>query len=100
MIPWAERLVPIDCESRIERVVVYARGAVVTMGSDAGVRGLRGGWAAYCAAKGGVVTLTRQLAIDLAPEVRVNCGLEILRLQFFTAEEVRHLASLLAAHGP
>jgi NAD(P)-dependent dehydrogenase (short-subunit alcohol dehydrogenase family) len=50
-----------------------ARGAVVTMGSDAGVRGLRGGWAAYCAAKGGVVNLTRQLALDLAPEVRVNC---------------------------
>jgi NAD(P)-dependent dehydrogenase (short-subunit alcohol dehydrogenase family) len=50
-----------------------ARGVVVTMGSDAGLRGLRGGWAAYCAAKGGVVNLTRQLAIDLAPEVRVNC---------------------------
>ena len=49
------------------------RGVVVTMGSDGGVRGLRGGWAAYCAAKGGVVNLTRQLAIDLAPEVRVNC---------------------------
>jgi NAD(P)-dependent dehydrogenase (short-subunit alcohol dehydrogenase family) len=49
------------------------RGVVVTMGSDAGVRGLRGGWAAYCAAKGGVVNLTRQLALDLAPDVRVNC---------------------------
>jgi hypothetical protein len=35
-----------------------------------------------------------------AYELRVQCGLEILRLQFFTAEEVRHLASLLAAHGP
>ena len=50
-----------------------ARGVVVTMGSDAGLRGLRGGWAAYCAAKGGAVNLTRQLALDLAPEVRVNC---------------------------
>jgi len=50
-----------------------ARGVVVTMGSDAGLRGLRGGWAAYCAAKGGIVNLTRQLALDLAPEVRVNC---------------------------
>ena len=29
-------------------------------------------------------------------ELRVQCGLEIVRLQFFTAEEVR----LLAAHGP
>ena len=33
-------------------------------------------------------------------ELRVQCGLEIVRLQFFTAEEVRHLAALLAAHGP
>jgi hypothetical protein len=30
----------------------------------------------------------------------VQCGLEIVRLHFFTAEEVRHLASLLAQHGP
>jgi len=33
-------------------------------------------------------------------ELRVQCGLEIMRLQFFTAEEVRQLASLLAERGP
>ena len=33
-------------------------------------------------------------------ELRLQCGLEILRLHFFTAEEVRQLASLLAEHGP
>ena len=33
-------------------------------------------------------------------ELRVQCGLEIVRLQFFTAEEARQLASLLAEHGP
>lgn len=49
-----------------------AGGSVVTMASDAGVQGLRGGWAAYSAAKGGIVALTRQLAVDLAPSVRVN----------------------------
>jgi NAD(P)-dependent dehydrogenase (short-subunit alcohol dehydrogenase family) len=49
-----------------------ARGCVVTMASDAGLLGMRGGWAAYCAAMGGVVNLTRQLALDLAPDVRVN----------------------------
>ncbi len=47
-------------------------GCVITMASDAGLLGLGGGWAAYCAAMGAVVNLTRQLAIDLAPEVRVN----------------------------
>jgi NAD(P)-dependent dehydrogenase (short-subunit alcohol dehydrogenase family) len=49
-----------------------AGGCVVTMASDAGLLGMRGGWAAYCAAMGGVLNLTRQLALDLAPEVRVN----------------------------
>jgi NAD(P)-dependent dehydrogenase (short-subunit alcohol dehydrogenase family) len=49
-----------------------SRGCVVTMASDAGLLGFRGGWAAYCAAMGGVVNLTRQLAVDLAPDVRVN----------------------------
>jgi NAD(P)-dependent dehydrogenase (short-subunit alcohol dehydrogenase family) len=49
-----------------------AGGCVVTMASDAGLLGMRGGWAAYCAAMGGVVNLTRQLALDLAPDVRVN----------------------------
>jgi hypothetical protein len=33
-------------------------------------------------------------------EVRVQCGLEIMRLHFFTAEEVKRLATLLAEHGP
>jgi hypothetical protein len=32
-------------------------------------------------------------------ELRVNCGLEIMRLQFFTEQEVRQLALLLAQHG-
>lgn len=49
-----------------------AEGSVVTMSSDAALLGLRGGWAAYSAAKGGIVSLTRQLAVDLAPTVRVN----------------------------
>ena len=49
-----------------------AEGSVVTMTSDAALLGLRGGWAAYSAAKGGIVSLTRQLAVDLAPTIRVN----------------------------
>jgi hypothetical protein len=35
-----------------------------------------------------------------AYELRVQCGLEVVRPQFFTAEEVRRLTTLLAAHGP
>jgi NAD(P)-dependent dehydrogenase (short-subunit alcohol dehydrogenase family) len=60
------------CVQAAEQPLRAARGCVVTMASDAGVLGMRAGWAAYCAAMGGVVNLTRQLATDLAPDVRVN----------------------------
>jgi hypothetical protein len=33
-------------------------------------------------------------------ELRVSCGLEIMRWHFFTLEEIKDLASLLAAQGP
>jgi NAD(P)-dependent dehydrogenase (short-subunit alcohol dehydrogenase family) len=49
-----------------------ARGAVVNLGSDCGLQGEKG-LSVYCAAKGGVVNLTRALALEFAPEVRVNC---------------------------
>jgi NAD(P)-dependent dehydrogenase (short-subunit alcohol dehydrogenase family) len=60
------------CVRAAEPLLREARGCVVTMASDAGLQGLRGGWAAYSAAMGGVLGLTRQLAVDLAPDVRVN----------------------------
>ncbi|MFI5914212.1 SDR family NAD(P)-dependent oxidoreductase [Dactylosporangium sp. NPDC051541] len=53
--------------------LVAARGAIVNVASLAGVRGWRYS-AAYSAAKGGVVALTRSLAVELAPDgVRVTC---------------------------
>jgi len=48
-------------------------GAIVTMGSEAGITG-QPNLAAYCASKGGVVNLTRALALELIPfGIRVNC---------------------------
>ncbi|WP_238007926.1 SDR family oxidoreductase [Dactylosporangium sp. AC04546] len=53
--------------------LVAARGAIVNVSSLAGVRGWRYS-AAYSAAKGGVVALTRSLAVEYAPVgVRVAC---------------------------
>jgi meso-butanediol dehydrogenase / (S,S)-butanediol dehydrogenase / diacetyl reductase len=53
--------------------LVRARGALVTVASLAGVRGYRYS-AAYSASKGGVVALTRALAVEYAPAgVRVTC---------------------------
>ena len=50
-----------------------ARGAIVNIGSILGVRGSGHFSSIYCASKGGVVNLTRDLAIELGPEIRVNC---------------------------
>lgn len=48
-------------------------GAIVTMGSEAGLTG-QPNLAVYCASKGGVVNLTRALALELIPKgIRVNC---------------------------
>ena len=47
-------------------------GNIVNLASDAGLIG-ESGLAVYCASKAGVVNLTRALALELAPRLRVNC---------------------------
>jgi NAD(P)-dependent dehydrogenase (short-subunit alcohol dehydrogenase family) len=48
-------------------------GSIVLTGSTAAFRGSRGSFA-YAASKGAVVTMTRSLAVELAPRgIRVNC---------------------------
>lgn len=46
-------------------------GNIVHLGSESGVNGY-GGSTAYCASKGAIVNLTRSMAMELAPEIRVN----------------------------
>jgi len=49
-----------------------SRGTVINIASDAGLVGNKGA-AVYCASKGGLVLLTKSLALELAPAgVRVN----------------------------
>jgi NAD(P)-dependent dehydrogenase (short-subunit alcohol dehydrogenase family) len=49
------------------------RGAIVSVSSGAGLRGMKSN-PAYCAAKAGVIGLTRSLAIDHSSDgIRVNC---------------------------
>lgn len=53
--------------------LVETKGAVVTVSSDAGLRASPAS-AAYCAAKAGLIMLTRCIAIDYGPlGVRANC---------------------------
>jgi NAD(P)-dependent dehydrogenase (short-subunit alcohol dehydrogenase family) len=47
-------------------------GAIVSIASTAALRGIPN-HAAYCAAKAGLVNLTRAIACDHGPEVRANC---------------------------
>jgi NAD(P)-dependent dehydrogenase (short-subunit alcohol dehydrogenase family) len=47
------------------------RGNIVNVASESGIMG-NPRCTVYCASKGGVVNLTRSMAIELAPDVRVN----------------------------
>jgi NAD(P)-dependent dehydrogenase (short-subunit alcohol dehydrogenase family) len=48
-----------------------SKGNIVNIASDAGLMGIPG-LTVYCASKGGVVNMTRAMALETAPEVRVN----------------------------
>jgi NAD(P)-dependent dehydrogenase (short-subunit alcohol dehydrogenase family) len=62
-------------------------GAIVNLASVAGLQGSVEG-AVYSVSKGGVVNLTHALAIELAPDIRVNCvcpgwvGTDMLRRDY------------------
>ena len=48
-----------------------SNGNIVHVGSESGINGY-GGSTAYCASKGAIVNLTRSMAMELAPDIRVN----------------------------
>ena len=53
-------------------LIASGRGCIVNMGSVAGLGGVKRRFA-YCATKGAVIALTRQMALDYAGRLRVNC---------------------------
>jgi 2-keto-3-deoxy-L-fuconate dehydrogenase len=53
-------------------LLLASHGCIVNMGSVAGLVGVKRRFA-YCASKGAVVALTRQIAVDYPTQIRVNC---------------------------
>lgn len=73
-----DRLLAVDLKSvfLLSRAVLPGmqarqRGVIVNIASDLGILG-RANFTAYCAAKAGVIGLTRALARECAPHIRVN----------------------------
>jgi len=61
------------CKHVLQRMLEHRSGSIVNLASIEGLEGFEGG-SAYNASKGGVVLLTRNLAIDYGRRgIRVNC---------------------------
>ena len=60
------------CSRAALRALRSSKGNIVNVASDAGLMGVQNS-TVYCASKAGVVNLTRAMALELAPDVRVNC---------------------------
>lgn len=83
-----------------------AKGNIVNVASDAGLMGVPNS-TVYCASKAGVVNLTRAMALELAPEVRVNCvcpgyvDTDMIRRDWMEREENPEAAEkLLMSYAP
>lgn len=53
-------------------LLLQSHGAIVNIGSVAGLIGVKKRFA-YCATKGAIVAMTRQMAVDYPTQIRVNC---------------------------
>jgi 3-oxoacyl-[acyl-carrier protein] reductase len=59
------------CRAVLPLMLAQKSGVIINIASDLGLLG-RAGFAPYCAAKAGVIGLTRSLAREFAPDIRVN----------------------------
>jgi 3-oxoacyl-[acyl-carrier protein] reductase len=59
------------CRAVLPGMVARGQGVVINIASDLGLLG-RAEFAPYCAAKAGVIGLTKSLALEFAPAIRVN----------------------------
>jgi NAD(P)-dependent dehydrogenase (short-subunit alcohol dehydrogenase family) len=65
------RSVYVCCRAAVPAMRAAGRGSIVNVASIA--TSVNVGGAAYAASKGGMLSYTRLVAVELAPEIRVNC---------------------------
>lgn len=75
-------------------------GTIVNVGATTGIRPRKNG-ANYCASKAGLLQLTKCLALELAPRIRVNCLIPGMTetdelVTRFKLDDPEHRASVLA----
>lgn len=61
----------VGCRAVLPAMLLAEQGAIINVASELGMLG-RARFAPYCAAKAGVIALTRSLAREFAPTVRIN----------------------------
>lgn len=60
------------CRAAVPIMKRARRGSIVIVSSTAGQRG-EAGYSNYAASKGGQISFAKSLAVELAPDIRVNC---------------------------
>ena len=82
------------CKHFGAQMVEQGGGKIINLSSIRGQRGATGGNIAYCASKGAVNMLTKQLACELAPKnVLVNAIAPIITMTPMTAERIKNEAA-------
>jgi len=88
------RGVMMSCKHYAAHMAERGGGKIINLSSIRGARGATGGNLAYCASKGAVNMLTKQLACELAPKnVLVNAIAPIITITPMTAERIKNEAS-------
>ena len=92
--------VMMSCKHFGAQMVKQGGGKIINLSSVRGQRGALGGNSAYCASKGAVDMITKQLACELAQhKVFVNALGPIITVTPMTAERIKQRGGPLRAHA-